>query len=1035
MQRNQQPLTGNTASRRRRPTLGLIIADIECAWSIPQWLGVHDGAKEHDVNLICFAGSSLRSPSWSHAQNNVLYDLIDPAQLDGLILWTAGFDNYVSQAEVLEFCTKYHPLPIVCAENALPGFPSVLMDQEQAIHEVMVHMIEVHGYRRIGFIQDDAKGHLGFQARYHGYTNTLTEYNILFDPDLVFTNPGMGKELKIELDAMEEWLKSEKLQTVEALIGHNDTKAMRAWNILRAQGKSIPDEVAIAGFDDTEEGRVITPPLTSVRPPFYEMGRQTVATMMACLNGETVPERIVLPSELMVRQSCGCQSHMVAQVMKKREHSDKGWRADALISQPEALADELKWTLTHLGVHGEEYAESVARAFLSALQQNTPDIFLNALRKLLRRAADAQQDMEQLQNTLSSVRQSILPALKDPQTLLAAENLCQQARLVIAETARQTLAYEDMLAGRRVQHLNDVSQALITAFEIEGLMIILARELPALEIPSCYLSLYEDSKNPATWSRLRLGYNTTAQEKPAVLTSGGERFASPLLAPEGWLPQDRAYSFVARVLNFRKEQLGFVLFEAGPRDGNIYGTLTGQLSSAIKGALLVEQEERRSRQLQMAAEVGATISTILNQHELLQCVADLTKASFDLYHAQIYLFDPLGQNLVLAAGSGERGKHMVAEGEHIALADATLVARAARTRKGYILNHAPTNSPQPMHPLLPDSQSRLAVPMISGDEVLGVLEIHASEANAFSDDDIRIQTTLAAQIAATLQNVQYFEQIILAQTEIQALNEQLTTDNVRMTAELDVTRRLQQMLLPTTQELRRIRGADIAGYMQPADEIGGDYYDVLEYNGQIKIGIGDVTGHGLESGVVMLMLQTAIRTLMTSEVKDPVRFLDILNRTLYGNIQRMNVDKSLSLILLDYETGKMHVSGQHELLIVVRKGGKIELLDTVDLGFPLGLVTGIAEWISEVDIDLRPGDGIVLYSDGITEAENEKREFYGLERLCDVVSAQWSNPAEAIKEAVITDVHRFIGKQKVYDDLTLLVVKQVRSLTKALKEN
>jgi sigma-B regulation protein RsbU (phosphoserine phosphatase) len=97
--------------------------------------------------------------------------------------------------------------------------------------------------------------------------------------------------------------------------------------------------------------------------------------------------------------------------------------------------------------------------------------------------------------------------------------------------------------------------------------------------------------------------------------------------------------------------------------------------------------------------------------------------------------------------------------------------------------------------------------------------------------------------------------------------------------------------------------------MQPADEVGGDYYDVLSYDGRVKIGIGDVTGHGLESGVLMIMVQTAVRTLLENNETDPVKFLSVLNRTIYHNIQRMNIDKSMSIALLDYEEGKLRLSG------------------------------------------------------------------------------------------------------------------------------
>jgi sigma-B regulation protein RsbU (phosphoserine phosphatase) len=87
-------------------------------------------------------------------------------------------------------------------------------------------------------------------------------------------------------------------------------------------------------------------------------------------------------------------------------------------------------------------------------------------------------------------------------------------------------------------------------------------------------------------------------------------------------------------------------------------------------------------------------------------------------------------------------------------------------------------------------------------------------------------------------------------------------------------------------------------------------------------------------------------------------------------------------------------------------------------------VSGVAEFVQEMSIDLQPGDGVVLYSDGITEAENEAGEFYRLERLCQVVGAHWERTAEKVRDAVVADVKAFIGDQKVYDDITLVVVKQ-----------
>src|SRR5262249_50561966 len=117
-------------------------------------------------------------------------------------------------------------------------------------------------------------------------------------------------------------------------------------------------------------------------------------------------------------------------------------------------------------------------------------------------------------------------------------------------------------------------------------------------------------------------------------------------------------------------------------------------------------------------------------------------------------------------------------------------------------------------------------------------------------------------------------------------------------------------------------------------------------------------------------------------------------------------------------------SGQHESMLVVRGDGMVEIVDTIDLGFPVALTDEIADFIRHTTVRLQPGDGVVLYTDGITEAENMAREQYGLGRLCTVVSQHWTAPAEMIKECVVTDVHQHIGAQRVYDDITLMVVKR-----------
>jgi phosphoserine phosphatase RsbU/P len=263
-----------------------------------------------------------------------------------------------------------------------------------------------------------------------------------------------------------------------------------------------------------------------------------------------------------------------------------------------------------------------------------------------------------------------------------------------------------------------------------------------------------------------------------------------------------------------------------------------------------------------------------------------------------------------------------------------------------------------------------------------------------------------------------------ANAKITELNAQLQTDNLRMSAELNVTRRLQQMILPKASEFEHLSDLDIACFMESAQEVGGDYYDVISGDRHLTFGIGDVTGHGLESGVLMIMAQTAVRSLVAIGESDPAKFFGALNQVLYDNAQRLSPGKNMTLALLRYQDNQIQISGQHETVLVFRENGTVEEIETFDLGMPLGLTDNIQAFVGETQILLNPGDGIVLYTDGISEAEGASRALYGLERLIAVVQQHWSQPAQTIQQQVIADVRSHIGNHRVYDDITLVILKK-----------
>jgi sigma-B regulation protein RsbU (phosphoserine phosphatase) len=186
--------------------------------------------------------------------------------------------------------------------------------------------------------------------------------------------------------------------------------------------------------------------------------------------------------------------------------------------------------------------------------------------------------------------------------------------------------------------------------------------------------------------------------------------------------------------------------------------------------------------------------------------------------------------------------------------------------------------------------------------------------------------------------------------EITLLNDRLKAQNMRRIPELDLTRKNQQRLLPKDRELKEIIGLDIAGFMQAAEEVGGDSYHVLQHKGRVKIGMDDVTGHRWEIGVLMIMVQTALLTWLADNEPERVKILSAINSVIYDSVQRLKFDKNASLALLDYQQGMRKLSGQHEEMIVVRCNGCVERFDTIDLGFQIGLDAEIAEFFVETSV-------------------------------------------------------------------------------------
>jgi signal transduction histidine kinase/DNA-binding LacI/PurR family transcriptional regulator len=599
-----------TKPRPTRPTIGLLIPNVYRENEELVWQNAVDAARENGANLICFAGGYLDIPDGFEAQANMLYKLISQEEIDGLVFFSSTVGWFAGKEKLVDFCKGYEPLPVVSVDVSLAGIPSVVKSNYQGMREAMIHLIEKHGYRRIAFLRGPENADWA-QERFRAYTETLADYGLDVDERLIAPAPATWEFARPEIGPATQQisilLNERNLKPgidFEALVGTTDSLIQEAVRTLQERGVQIPEQVAVTGFDDEPASGVITPPLTTIRAPFCEIGYKAVELVLALLAGEKVPEQVTLPCKLVVRQSCGCMAAEVVQAAQpaggakaNRETLDAvlaaHW-ADIVANMAQAVSPEKP---------NPGQVERLLGGFVTEIKGQSPSLFLRELNDILRQVGMTGGEVRLWHNGLSVLRHWLLSYL-DAETLTLADDLWQQARVMIGEVAERTRAYQALQAKQQAEVLREVSQALITTFDVERLMDVLAESLPRLNFPAGYLSLYETPQpyqHPQPdlgCSRLMLAYDERGRVE---LAPGGQRFPTGQLLPEEMWP-NRQFNFVVEPLYFQNDQIGFALFDMGPREGSPYEALRAQISSALKGALLWQERKQAENALARQAQ-------------------------------------------------------------------------------------------------------------------------------------------------------------------------------------------------------------------------------------------------------------------------------------------------------------------------------------------------------------------------------------------------------------------------------------------------
>jgi sigma-B regulation protein RsbU (phosphoserine phosphatase) len=237
--------------------------------------------------------------------------------------------------------------------------------------------------------------------------------------------------------------------------------------------------------------------------------------------------------------------------------------------------------------------------------------------------------------------------------------------------------------------------------------------------------------------------------------------------------------------------------------------------------------------------------------------------------------------------------------------------------------------------------------------------------------------------------------------------------------ENEIASRIQASILPGEVD---VEGLAMAAQMLPAEVVGGDYYDIIPVEDGCWLAMGDVAGHGLAAGVIMLMIQSAVQSLVRLSPRgSPRDLVCALNGALYENIRnRMTRDEHVTFCLARYSPdGRLVFAGAHENILICRENGECE--DIPPNGTWLGAIADVRLDTPEITLQLGPGDLMLLFSDGVIEARDPGGAAFGLEQLRALLVRQREQSPQDIRNTIMDAVMRWSGRPD--DDVTLLVVR------------
>lgn len=419
----------------------------------------------------------------------------------------------------------------------------------------------------------------------------------------------------------------------------------------------------------------------------------------------------------------------------------------------------------------------------------------------------------------------------------------------------------------------------------------------------------------------------------------------------------------------------------------------------------VDIYKKANKRIKLISEIGHKIISTLNIKEVMDIITQSIHSLMDAPICGIAKYQKASEHIFYEMFI-EDGCYL--EPVSCSLDDkSSLSAYAIRNREDILINDINAESGKYLsnwtdsyfgkNKKMPNSM--LFTLLIVNEQIVGVLTVQSYNKNAYTLTDLDSLKILSTYIVTALNNARQIEK------------------------EMEVAKRIQTAILPRDFSNKNF---DIYGVMLPADHVGGDYFDfIVDKKGQEWFCIGDVTNHGLTPGLIMMMTQSVIKTII--EMNDPAlntrRVVNKVNEILYGTIRnRLKLEEAMTLSVFHHVGGgKIITSGLHEdILIYRKKTAGVEVLSTY--GMWIGFLPSIENTTQTDEFQLNPGDVMLLYTDGLIDARNNKKELMKQKRIIELFQQNGEKDPERIADCLLKEVTAFMARQA--DDITVLVIKR-----------